>query len=120
PIYRNIVGLLREFGDAELASLVAPRALIIEHAEAPKIDGPPKPHDGHGGAAPGRCATPDFNSSDAEVLRARQLTGTFKDFITHVHGNEGRAIGPLSDQTLLAFLNRLGTQPKDLRPPGEA
>ena len=27
PIYRNVYGLLREFGDAEIASLIAPRPL---------------------------------------------------------------------------------------------
>ena len=30
PIYRNVFGLLDAFGDAELASLVAPRALVVE------------------------------------------------------------------------------------------
>lgn len=30
PIYRNVWSLLREFGDAEIASLVLPRALIVE------------------------------------------------------------------------------------------
>jgi hypothetical protein len=30
PIYRNIWSLLTDFGDAEIASLIAPRALIIE------------------------------------------------------------------------------------------
>ena len=30
PIYRNVWGLLHEFGDAEIASLIAPRSLIIE------------------------------------------------------------------------------------------
>ena len=25
PIYRNVLGLLREFGDAEIATLIAPR-----------------------------------------------------------------------------------------------
>ncbi len=114
PIYRNVIGLLREFGDAEIASLIAPRPLVIEHAEAPKIDGPPKPHDGRGGAAPGRIETPDFNSADAEVLRARQLVRPFKDFITHVHGNEGRAIGPMSEQALLALLRKLGMEVKAL------
>ena len=29
PIYRNVFGLLAEFGDAEVASLIAPRTLII-------------------------------------------------------------------------------------------
>ncbi|MBK5279542.1 MAG: dienelactone hydrolase family protein [Bacteroidia bacterium] len=32
PIYRNVWGLLSEFGDAEIASLIAPRALVIEHS----------------------------------------------------------------------------------------
>jgi dienelactone hydrolase len=114
PIYRNLIGLLREFGDAEIASLIAPRPLVIEHPEAPKIDGPPKPHDGRGGAAPGRIETPDFSSADAEVLRARQFAGPFKDFITHVHGNEGRAIGPMSEQALLALLRKLGMEVKAL------
>ena len=35
PIYRDVWGLVREFGDAELASLVAPRALIIEASRGP-------------------------------------------------------------------------------------
>ena len=30
PLYRNVWGLLREFGDAEIGSLVAPRSLIVE------------------------------------------------------------------------------------------
>ncbi len=30
PIYHNVWGLLHEFGDAEIASLIAPRALIVE------------------------------------------------------------------------------------------
>ena len=43
PIYRNLFGLLQEFGDAEIASLIAPRALVVEHSPAPGVDGPPKP-----------------------------------------------------------------------------
>ena len=41
PIYRDVWGLLDEFGDAELASLIAPRALIVEASRGPKVDGPP-------------------------------------------------------------------------------
>ncbi len=37
PIYRNVWGLLSEFGDAEIASLIAPRALVIEHSSIPEI-----------------------------------------------------------------------------------
>lgn len=35
PIYRNVWGLLTEFGDAEIAGLVAPRPMIIEYSEVP-------------------------------------------------------------------------------------
>ena len=35
PIDRNVWSLLERFGDAEIASLVMPRHLVIEHAEAP-------------------------------------------------------------------------------------
>ena len=31
PIYRNVWGLLHEFGDAELATLIAPRGLVVEY-----------------------------------------------------------------------------------------
>ena len=36
PLYRNVFGQLTEFGDAEIAGLIAPRPLIIEHARARK------------------------------------------------------------------------------------
>ena len=36
PIYRNVHGLLSEFGDAEIASLIAPRALVVEHSNIPE------------------------------------------------------------------------------------
>jgi dienelactone hydrolase len=39
PIYRNVWGLLREFGDAELATLIAPRGLVVEYAAVPTIAG---------------------------------------------------------------------------------
>ena len=37
PIDRNVFGLLDQFGDAELASLVAPRTLIVEAAKGPEF-----------------------------------------------------------------------------------
>jgi dienelactone hydrolase len=36
PIYRNVWALLTQFGDAELATLIAPRGLIVEYAAVPK------------------------------------------------------------------------------------
>ena len=56
PIYRNVFGLLQEFGDAEIASLIAPRALIVEHSAVPKVDGPPAPREGRSGGCAGKAA----------------------------------------------------------------
>ena len=41
PLYRNLFGYLREFGDAEVASLIAPRGLVVEYSEFPAVNGPP-------------------------------------------------------------------------------
>ncbi|HWQ90535.1 MAG TPA: hypothetical protein VN673_02600, partial [Clostridia bacterium] len=35
PAYRDVFGLLEAFGDAEIATLIAPRHLVIEHSPAP-------------------------------------------------------------------------------------
>ncbi len=73
PIYHNVWRLLREFGDAEIASLVAPRTLIIEASDCPDIDGPPPPRNGRSGAAPGKLISPSLESVEAEFDRARQF-----------------------------------------------
>ena len=76
PIYRNVFALLDEFGDAELASLVAPRTLVVEACRVPNIEGPPQPRDGRqASAAPGRLATPSIATLQAELDRARTLVG---------------------------------------------
>jgi dienelactone hydrolase len=68
PIYRNVFGLLEQFGDAELATIVAPRALVIEAACGPELVVPP----GTGGG-PGRLVTPSLDGARQEVARARLL-----------------------------------------------
>jgi dienelactone hydrolase len=74
PIYRNVFALLDEFGDAELASLVAPRALVVEACRVPQVSGPPQPHDGrNNSAAPGRLTTPSVATLRGELDRARAL-----------------------------------------------
>jgi dienelactone hydrolase len=69
PIYRNVFGLLDEFGDAEIASLIVPRALIVEAARGPELVVPP----GTGGG-PGTLSTPEIGRVRAEIARARGLT----------------------------------------------
>ncbi len=123
PIYRNLFGLLAEFGDAEIATLIAPRALIIEHSEAPKVDGPPQPRSGRGEAAPGRITTPDYATVEAEFERARALLkgGDPKVFDRHqlITGAEGMTTGPGADRALAALLSELGVLTRKLKPPGE-
>ena len=73
PIYRNIWNLLNEFGDAEIASMIAPRRLFIEASPLiPEVDGPAKAN--RNVAAPGVLRSPDPTSVMAEVQRAQQLT----------------------------------------------
>jgi dienelactone hydrolase len=52
PIYRNICGLLREFGDGELIYLIMPRGLTLERASFIRKMSP-KARAGRSGAAPG-------------------------------------------------------------------
>src|SRR5205807_9861662 len=115
---------LQEFGDAEIASLIAPRALIVEHSLVPKVDGPPKPREGRSGGAPGALKTPDYESVEGEFDRARALvkTGNSKDFahFTLITGTEGMTTGPCSDRALASLLKALGIPGEQPKMPGKA
>lgn len=74
PIYRNVFGLLRDFGDAEVASLIAPRPLVVQQFGFPTVPGPPAAKQGERSiAAPGKITTPSIEASKAEAERARAL-----------------------------------------------
>ena len=111
PIYRDVWGLLREFGDAELARMIAPRSLIVEASRFPEVTGPPQATPERRGAAPvGQIETPPLESVRGEVERARnggnvQLVGG------------GRGL-PGSNEAISALLRGLGVT-TTLRPPGE-
>src|SRR5207253_2548355 len=79
PIYRNVFGLLRDFGDAELAALISPRRLIIETTSGLEIAGPPPAADGRRGAAPGVIKTPPLAAVQAEISRANAVLGSWKN-----------------------------------------
>ena len=109
PIYRNVFGLLERFGDAELASLVAPRRLVIEYCEAPKVSGPPPSRQGRGGAAPGKLWTPERYEVEEEVDRARAFfPPKFPTEIEFVHGQEGTLIPPGSPKAVRMVVEKLG------------
>lgn len=80
PIYRNVFGLLKEFGDAELLMLAgAPnnaRKVNVEYAKEPNVKGPPPVRkDRNGGAAPGQLGFADPKIAHLEYERFRKLSG---------------------------------------------
>lgn len=89
PIYRNVFALLDEFGDAELASLIRPRALIVDFGRSPVVAGPPAPHDGRGGAAPGKWSSPGFDAVKDEFARAATLVDGLKSTATFLFCTSG-------------------------------
>ncbi len=93
PIYRNVRGLLREFGDAEIAGLILPRGLTIEHSPVPDVTG-----------HKGEWHTPDFASVQAEVQRI--ATGTLLQKPSLIRSDAG----PYSDAALTAFSAQLGVR----------
>lgn len=119
PIYRSLFGYLREFGDAEVASLITPRGLIVEPSPAPRVDGPPPARDSrHDCAAPGAIRTPPIAFVRAELDRLRALLDQNNGLlagVTLIEGPGGGAashpIGPWSEPALEAFAARLGLDP---------
>ena len=79
PIYRNVFGLLREFGDAEIATLIAPRELRAESSFAPKVQN-----------HKGTNLDPRKADLEREIIRARSLSPRTK--IEFLNGGSIRAI----------------------------
>jgi len=119
PIYRDLWGLLREFGDAEIARLIAPRRLVVEAARMPAVAGPPAATAQRNGAAPGAIVTPPPSSVRGEVERARPFFDSL-----HASGRL-RFIGgdgtgtPGREPALTALLGGLSLQVRN-RSPGPA
>lgn len=107
-LYRNVWALLHEFGDAEIASLIAPRTLIVEASRGPEIAGPPPARDERrDSAASGRLVTPVLSDVQAEVARAKKLG--IGEYIKLVISGNGQG-QPGSEQALHIFLRNLGSK----------
>ena len=108
PIDRNVFGLLEAFGDAELASMIAPRAVIVEAARGPEANIP------GGRGAPARVVTPELTAVRREIERARQLVDRLHPapvLELVVSGDDGR--GPHGTiHAISAFLKALDPEAK--------
>ena len=93
PIYRNVWSFLREFGDAEVASLIAPRRLVVENSPVLAVQG-------HKGA----IRPPQWSIVNAELDRV----GNAASFVTAIRGGGEEPIGPYSRGAMQAFASALG------------
>jgi dienelactone hydrolase len=113
PIYRDAWGLVKEFGDAELAGLIAPRTLIVEASQGPQVTGPPAATDGHKPfACPnGTLKTPSLENVKTEIERARPIFKSLRmeSALQFVASADGSGL-PDSEQALRAFLRALGAE----------
>jgi dienelactone hydrolase len=105
PIYRNVFGLLREFGDAEIASLIAPRQLIVEASRGPEVAGPPQT--GRITAASGALAAVPLAEVEAEFRRADALTAGLRDAPPRLVASADGHGPPGSESALRLFLAAL-------------
>jgi dienelactone hydrolase len=128
PLYRNIWGLTREFGDAEIASLIAPRVLIVEACRGPEVDGPPPATSDRPKVAcqSGKLTTPPIDSVQREADRTRSIFAALgvEQHLQLVVNENGQGL-PGSDDALNALLAALnvpvplrpaGTSPRSVRP----
>jgi dienelactone hydrolase len=97
PIYRNVWGMLREFGDAELATLIAPRGLVVEHATVPGVVG-----------TKGTLKTPSFERVQAEFERIDHLTRPGFQSKTLVNGSRSGFGSPAALQEFTRLLGLAG------------
>jgi dienelactone hydrolase len=120
PIYRDVWGLVQEFGDAELASLIAPRMLIVEASQGPQVDGPPPVTEEHKQAAcpNGKLIGPTLDRVREEFTRAQTFFAALKaeNNLALVISGEGKAL-PGSDAALQSFLRSMSVKP-GLQPSG--
>ena len=122
PIYRNVHGLLNEFGDAEIASLIAPRALVIEHSHIPEyVEQSVAPGDAAQNVSiwnftgyKGTLRTPEGTSAYNEYQRMEKLTKP--DFVQggFFSGKNREPLAFGSQKSLERFSEVLGG-PKTLR-----
>jgi dienelactone hydrolase len=94
PIDRNVWSLQARFSDAEIAALIVPRHLVIEHAEIPTF-----------ASTKGDLATPEGESVRIEFGRIPAASGFPRPAL--ITGPEDRPTGPFSEPAVQEFARRL-------------
>ncbi|WP_372933443.1 alpha/beta hydrolase family protein, partial [Mariniphaga sediminis] len=105
PIYRNVWGLLKEFGDAEIASLIAPRSFVVEYSKVPDYDG--SKNDGKEIEPPGELWTHSFDEVESEFNRISALSGANIGERVLIH-NEEKTVPFGSEKAMNRFISMLG------------
>jgi dienelactone hydrolase len=100
PIYRNVWRRSLALGNAEVGSLIMPRALLIEHSEFPSVAG----HKGD-------ISTPtiDLVRSEFDRIRHENAESAPQLFV----GKNEAPTTRWSDDAVAAFLNRLDIEPTE-------
>ena len=100
PIDRNVFGLLEQFGNAELAAMIAPRRLAVFDDPGPTVE-----LSGAGGGAPAKLSGPTAAEAAAEAERARKLiSGLKREWLSLVNTANLGAPAPTPHPTKLNAL----------------
>jgi dienelactone hydrolase len=111
PIYRNVWGLLTEFGDAEITTLIAPRPVVIEYSSIPdvvdKVNIPDTslnsekefPFIGY----KGKLQTPQFNDVQSEYNRISGLIKSGFQQRELINGEKNNPVNFGSEKALEKF-----------------
>ncbi|MEP6667752.1 MAG: hypothetical protein ABJF10_01280 [Chthoniobacter sp.] len=113
PIYRNVWGLLRQHGDAEIASMIKPGGLVVEYSAEPVVDGPPEAKEGRKNcAAPGKLWTPPFAEVEAEFKRIDTIPIAAEQPRKLIAGPDGKTVPFCSQPALVEFAKMMGVPSK--------
>jgi dienelactone hydrolase len=105
PIYRNLFGLLPDHGDAEVAGLIYPRPLLLEHTTFPEMK-----------EQKGDLTTPPYSEVENEFQRIAKVLNALSPpagFFLNEAANGARGDYP----SVAGFLQAIGREPDISRTP---
>ncbi|TWU25242.1 Dienelactone hydrolase family protein [Novipirellula galeiformis] len=97
PIYRNVWQRSKRLGNAEVASLITPRGLLIEHSEFPTVT-----------RHKGDIVTPPTDRVQSAFKRIRETASEQRPQL--ILGDNDRPATRWSDKAFTAFLDRFGAE----------